>query len=311
MEKPGAQPTAGPSAGSTDVALLLVLGAMWGSAFPVIRIGLLAGAAPFAFGAARYAIAAAAVVLLAVAARETLPGRRDLVVQALLGGGPLIGGYAAFLYTGEVGLGGGLAAILIATSPLATAAFSLVLLPGDRLGWLGGVGIVLGFLGVVVISIPLGLGQIAGGLGDLLAVLAAGLIFSIGSVVLRRTIAAPTRSWALATQFAAGAAVLGLLAVAVPGEAALPLTPPVVASLAFLVILPSIVGYAIYFRLHHRAGPTRANVVSYVAPVAGLAVGVALGEETIAAAEIAGFALIVVGLYLLHRRPSGTPGAPK
>ena len=50
-----------------SLLLLVVLGLIWGSAYPVIRFGILAGATPIAFAAVRYAISAAGITMMAAA----------------------------------------------------------------------------------------------------------------------------------------------------------------------------------------------------------------------------------------------------
>ncbi|MCI4324177.1 MAG: EamA family transporter, partial [Thermoplasmata archaeon] len=104
-----------------DWFLLGVLALLWGTAFPVIRIGLLAGASPLSFGAARFTIAAALMAVIAVTTRQRLPDARTLVLTAVFGGVLVIGAYAAFLYIGEETVSGGLSAVLISTVPLWTS----------------------------------------------------------------------------------------------------------------------------------------------------------------------------------------------
>jgi probable blue pigment (indigoidine) exporter len=219
----------------------------------------------------------------------------------VLGGGFVVGGYAAFLYAGEEGVGGGLAVILVATAPLWSALFGFLLLSGDRVGPKGAVGMVAGFVGVVVLFAPTGTVGAPGGWRDEAFVLAAAVVFSLGSVILRRTLTERTASWGLATEFAGATVLLGLLAIRPGSGEVLVLNQPVLLALTYLVAGPTILGYAIYFRLHHRIGPTRANLVAYVNPVAGLAVAVVLLAEGIGWNELAGLGLIITGLLLLQR----------
>ena len=65
--------------------------------------------------------------------------------------------------------------------------------------------------------------------------------------------------------------------------------------------MPSLLGYVLYFGLHHRVGPARANLVAYVAPVVGVLVGLVVFGESVYLVEIAGLALVVVGLVAVHR----------
>ncbi|MCI4320310.1 MAG: DMT family transporter [Thermoplasmata archaeon] len=300
---------------SADTVLLVLLGGAWGSAFVAIRAGIEAGASPFAFAAARYLLAAAAFFALALASREPRPSRRSLGISAALGGFLIIGGYALFLYWGEGQVGAGFAAVLIAMAPIASAVLARQLLPGERFGTLGAVGIAVGFVGVVVMFLPeLGHGP-GGPLAGALAVLVAAFCAAVGTVVLRKVHPAPQGQWGIGVQFAASTAFLAVAAAVSPGERSLPLTTTVLGALAYLVVVSSIVGYLIYFALHHRVGPARANLVAYIGPIVGVGLGALLLGESVGGAELAGFALIVVGIAALqverYRSSRPAPDAPR
>lgn len=273
---------------------------IWGSAFPVIRLGLLAGAAPIAFGVARFGSATIVMALIALGRRERPPGRRALALSAVLGGGLLIGGYAAFLYVGEETISGGLASLLVGAVPLWSVLLSYRLLPSERVGGLGIGGLLLGFFGVAVLFLPDLSAASQHLFGPAFLVVLAGLSAAVASVLLRRSVHKPTGGWGLTVEFAGATALLGLLALTLPGQLELPVNGSTVAALAYLVALPSIVGYTIYFRLLNRVGPSRANLVTYVGPVAGVGIGIVLLGESVSAFELAGFALILVGLYLVQ-----------
>ncbi len=85
-------------------------------------------------------------------------------------------------------------------------------------------------------------------------------------------------------------------------------------------MIPSAVGYTLYFYLHHRVGPGQSNLVAYINPVAALSIGTLLFGEPFEWWELAGFALILVGLTLLtqfgqarrdHLKPGSTPKRPR
>lgn len=305
-----------PRLAGRDLALLLFLGAVWGSAFPVIRWGLLAGASPLLFATVRCALGGLSMGAIALASRQPRPTRRSAAVSAGLGGALLIGGYFAFLYVGEEAVPGGLASVLVATNPIWAAGLSFLLLTAEKpdLKVLGGLG--LGFAGIVAIFLPSLWGGSGAALLPLVEVLVAPALFALGSVLLRRLSPAPQGPWGISIQLTAGAGVLLLATTLTEPSPRLPLTEPVGLSLLFLLLAPTCVGYIVYFHLHHRVGPTQANLVSYVSPLSGLAVGGALLAEVPSAPELGGFALIAGGLTLIGRRgppasPPSPPGPPE
>ena len=115
-----------------NLLLLVVLGLVWGSAYPVIRYGIVDGATPLAFATARYAVSALAIAGIAAAARIPRPPVRSIGLSAVLGV-PIVGLYGLLLYVGEQTTSGGLSSILIGTVPFLTTLMALPLLPGESL----------------------------------------------------------------------------------------------------------------------------------------------------------------------------------
>lgn len=289
-----------------NLLLLVTVGLIWGSAYPVIRFGLVSGATPIAFAAVRYALSAVAIAALAASIRVPRPTARSLGLSAVLGI-PIVGVYGLLLYVGEQTTSGGLSAILIAIVPLLTVLFALPILPGETLRPLALLGIVLGFVGVFVLVFPPPGVTLATTVWGPIAVIGAAVSFALGSVILRAKRPEGETLWGVSVQFAIATVFLALLLPVIEPHSTLPLSNDVLASLAYLVLFPSLAGYALYFSLHHRVGPGRANVVAYVNPIAALAVGAFVFAEPFNWWELVGFGLVVVGLSLvmglLGRRP--------
>jgi probable blue pigment (indigoidine) exporter len=282
-----------------DLLALLAVGAAWGSAYPVIRAGLVAGAPPLVFAAVRYGLSALALIPIAYAVRSPRPDTRSFLVAVACGGCLIIGGYGALLYLGEQTTSGGLSAVIAASATFWSVLFGLALLPQERLGRWELVGLLIGFAGVAILVIPQ-FGATGGIVGPLLVV-AAIVVFAIGGVLLRRAAPSSPSLWTLAGQFAVASGVVGGISLVFgepPTLGHLSVTGP---ALAYLVAVPSLLGYVLYFGLHHRVGPTRANLVAYVAPVVGVLVGFVVFGEPVYLVEIGGLALIVVGLLAVHR----------
>lgn len=288
-----------PRLDRVDLLTLLALGGLWGSAFVVIRAGLLAGATPFAYADVRYLIAAVAALALALGLRQPRPSRSLLLRAALLGGFSLVGGYAILVYWGETTTGGGLSAVLVATVPLWTGVIGHPFLPGERFGRLGWVGIAAGFGGVVLLLSPQLIAENAAGLAGPVALVSAALLFSVGSIILRRLGGGPEGYWSFFAQFAASTAVLLPFAL-LAERPSVPATPFLLGTLLYLALGSSLLGFLLYFRLHHRVGPARAGFVTYVSPVVGLALGISVLAEPFSWVEVGGFGLIVVGILLVR-----------
>jgi probable blue pigment (indigoidine) exporter len=291
----------------TDAGLLAVLGVLWGSAYVAIRQGLLAGASPFAFAGARYALVAGLLALVAFARRDPFPSRRSAALSAAVGGTLIIGLYGMFLYWGEQFTTGGYASVLSGVAPILTVVYAHSLLPSERLRPMALMGVAIGFLGVVVLVLP----SLFGGAGTTwlgpVAVVAAFVVFPIGSVLLRRWGREREGLWQLAIQFGVGAGLLGLVVLVLPVPEQLPFTLAVWGPLLVLVVFASLLGYVVYFTLHHRIGPGRANLVAYILPLVGIGLGSGLYGEPVTIWELGGFLLVVVGLSLVFATADRTP----
>ena len=283
--------------------LFLALAAAWGSAFPAIKGGL-AYFPPVLFAALRYDVAG--VIMLAYAAfavdrwRPRSHGEWTLVG---VGGLFMIAGYHAFAFVGQQYVTSAAAAVIVGLTPVLTTAFARGLLPGERLSPLGVVGMLLGLAGVVVLAGADVGSFLRGGMVGELLVLAAVAAFALGAVLTRRSTAnlpvETMQAWSM---------VLGAIAmhVASPlvGEsfASVRWTPEALASLAYLSLAASALGFLLYFDLLERLGPVEINLVSYVVPLFAALVGWLLLGEVVDAGTAGGFLLILGGFALIKRR---------
>jgi drug/metabolite transporter (DMT)-like permease len=285
----------------SDLPLVLLLAVTWGSSYPVIHAGIDAGAPPLVFASVRYLMTAAILVPIALLTRTQIPSARELVPFGVFGGLMVIGGYGGLLYLGEVTTTGGLAAVLSAFLPIASALFAFGILPKERIGSWGTVGLLVGFGGVGVLVLPQLANPFSSGFEGPALVLIAVLIFAMGAVLLRRTSGILPSYWTLAVQFAVGGLLVGVLAPTVGEPLRLSTSSTVLGALVFLVVFTGVIGYTLYFQIHHRSGPTRASLVGYTNPIVGVLVGLAVFSETVTAVEVGGMVLILLGLYLLQR----------
>ncbi|MFO7925846.1 MAG: DMT family transporter [Halobacteriota archaeon] len=291
-----------------NLLLFLTLAAVWGSAFMAIKAGV-GGPdapayfydAPVLFAAVRFDIAG--VIMLAYAvwvADRWLPSERNEWATIGVGAVLIISGYHALLFVGQRGTTSAAAAVIVSLSPVLTTAFARAFLPEERLTVVGIVGMVLGLVGVVVLSRPDPANLISSRFEAL--VFAAALCFALGSVLTRRLdseLATETmEAWSMiggailmhATSLGLGETVSGIPDT---GETA---------ALAYLAIVSSALGFLIYFELLDRLGPIEINLVSYVAPIFAALTGFLFLGEYIGAPTVAGFVIILVGFVLVKHR---------
>jgi drug/metabolite transporter (DMT)-like permease len=288
-----------------NLALFLVLAAVWGSAFLAIKVGL-DYIPPVTFAALRYDVAG--VLMLAYAAYavdDPVPRGRGQWTVVAIGAVFLIAGYHAFLFVGETdpAVTSAAAAVVVSLSPVLTTAFARGLLPSERLTTVGIVGLLVGLVGVAVLAQPDPQNLLTGGFVAKLLVLAAAASFALGSVLTRRVDADLPIETMEAWSMVLGALLMHAVAVGI-GEspAAIRWTPEAVAAMGYLSVVASAVGFLIYFDLLDRLGPIEINLVSYVAPVFAALSGWAVRSEAPTVATVVGFGLIFGGFVLVKRR---------
>ena len=294
-----------------DLTDLLLLAAIWGSSFLLIRLAVPAFG-PVALAFVRVAGAALCLLPILLLRGEGPALRRHWKAMIVLGltnsALPfLCFGYA--LYT----LPAALTAIFNAATPLFTALIAWAWL-GDPLNRWRSAGLALGFAGVAGLALHKSLagGSLAALQFDIptLLAIAACLVGTLlyghaGSYAKRYLSGVPSMVMAAGTQLAAAAALL--LPALLTWPTAVPGTRDWLAAAA-LAVLASGLAYILYFRLIGRVGPTAASSVTFLVPVfAALWGGLFLGETVTLAMAIGGGVILagtalVLGLW--PRRPA-------
>lgn len=289
-----------PTLGALEWALLLLLGLIWGSSFFFFKI-LVEALPPFTVVFGRLTIASAALMI--VAARSwTALGARTWAEIALLAAISNVVPFSLIAY-GETRISSGLAAILNASTPIFTALVAHVFMKDERLSWNKAAGVIVCFLGVTVLVGPSAFsdqGQEA--LPGELACLGAALVYGFATVYGRRFRAIAPLQLSAAQILAAAVITLPLMlafdrpwSLAAPGPAAW-------AAYAGLGLLCTALAYLIYFRILKTAGATNVSLVTILAPVSAILLGVLFLGETLEWRSLVGLAVIAAGLAALDGR---------
>lgn len=282
--------------------LFAALAVAWGTAYVGIRAGL-PYFPPVLFAALRYEIGG--VLLLAVVGLRSeradwLPRTRDDVVQVLVRGAFVFAGFHAFLFLGQQHVPAAVAAIVVATNPILTTAYSSVLLPGTTVRARAVAALALGLVGVGVLARP-SPDQLlsAASLGPALVLLGTASL-ALGSVVGDRR---PMRADVLtvtAWSMLLGALLTHAVSLGI-GEslASVRWTTAAVGALAFIAVVPGAIGFLLYFELLDRAGPFETNLVAYAVPLVAALLGWAVLGERLGPAAALGFVLVLLGFLII------------
>jgi len=277
--------------------MLLLLAAMWGGSYLFIKVAV-EDIPPAAMTELRVLVAGlllALYVSIRMGATRALHELRVawqpcLVLGVINAALPM--GLVAW---GETHIDSSIAGIAQSTVPIFTFLLAARFLPHEPVGPLRIAGVGLGFAGVAILA-----GFHAGGgswaVAGTLAVVLSSLSYASGGVYGQlqvRGIPGPV--------LAAGS-MLGAALVLLPFALAHPPTQApgatAVAGLVGLILVPTVAGQLMLFRILRLFGSRRLSIVTYLMPAFAVAYGALLLGEPVTAAMLAGFALILLGVAL-------------
>lgn len=295
------------------LAPYVLLTLVWGSSFLFIEVGL-DSLTPAQVAFTRVFLGAVALLVTLAVGRRGLPRGWDtwkhlVVVGLTFNAVPFLLFAWAQTYISSI-----LAGIWNATTPLWAVLMALLLLPGTRPTRAVMAGLVLGFVGVVVV---LGPWSLTGDAFDArfalgtAASLAATACYGFAVTYIGKHLAGrgEVRSPAQypAAQLVVASAALAL--VVVP-ESHAPAAVPVHVVLAMmgLGVLGTGFAYVLLYRVVETAGSTTASTVTYLIPLVSTTLGIVVLGEELTWNEPVGGVLVLLGAWLT--RPRGRPGAP-
>ncbi len=268
----------------------------WGLNFPAVKI-LIGGISPWTLRS--IGLAAGGTLLAAVTAASgqslAIPRRhwRDLAIAGLLA----LAGFNMCAVFAQLLMPASRAAILIYTMPLWSVLFAWLIL-GEKIDRLRGVSLAVGALGLALLSIPFWL-QIQAGEPPygLVFVLGAAISWAFGTVYLKRSRIEATPLAITTWQVLAGAAIttIGMLLFETPR---IELTPVITATLAYHIIFPQAVAYALWFGLMARVSASTAAIGTLLVPIFGVIGSVILLGERPTPLDLIGFGLILLAVLI-------------
>jgi drug/metabolite transporter (DMT)-like permease len=267
---------------------------LWGIPYFFIKVAVDDGVPPAFLAWVRVAMAAAILVLICwrMGLLSSLRGRgRVLVAYALI---EIVVPFP-LIAAGEQHVDSSLAAILIASVPLIVAVLALRFDRAERATGSRLVGLFVGFAGVIAL---VGL-DVAGDGDELLgagAILLAAVGYAIGPMLLKKRLADIDPRAIMAGALTIAALALTPAAIVAPPSGAV--SGDAIASLIVLGIFCTAAAFVLFAALITEVGPSRASVITYVAPAVAVALGVVALDERPGPGAIAGLLLILAGSWL-------------
>jgi drug/metabolite transporter (DMT)-like permease len=298
-----------------DWLLFVILGFMWGSSYLFIKIGVEGGGLPpLTLVALRLAVGFAILAAVVALAREPLPREPrmygHLVVMAVIN---IVLPFWLITWA-EQSVESSLASILNGTVPLFVIVIAALFLRDEPITVNRVVGLLVGFVGVVILT-SRGLGSIGqSNLAGELALIGSAISYAAGNVYARRNVQGLRPMIPAVFQVGFALVITTVLAFTFERPLDLRLNRDALVAVVWLGIFGSAFAYLVYFRLLKRWGATRTSMVAYLLPVFGIVLGFIVLSEPIDGRLLLGTALVIGGVALVNskfgsRRLYGRAGA--
>jgi drug/metabolite transporter (DMT)-like permease len=259
---------------------------------------------PLTFLSARYACAGAVLFLYALIAGGRWPARPSDFVHAAFSGVLLHAIYLGGVWIAIAqGVPASISALLAALQPILTAALAPILLR-ERIGAKQWLGIVLGFIGIIVVLSPKLAGVAPGQLGavamPLLINIIAMLAVTAGTFYQKRYIHSGDLRTVTILQYAGAIAVTLPVAYLIE-PMRLEVNATTILIMLWSVLAISIGAIALLLLLIRRGEVSRAAQLIYLVPPTAAAQAYLLFGEQLTPPQLAGMALTVIGVALASR----------
>ena len=282
-----------------QVAAIVLLVLAWGSTFAPVKLGL-ESAPPVLFGGMRSVLGGTVMVLLALA-RSGRPAFRTTwrayAVLTLLN----VVLFFSLQTLAILELPSGLASVLIYLQPVLVGVLAAPLL-GESLNRFKVAGLLLGFAGIAVVSAGAFAGHVSA-LGVGYAVVGA-LVWALGTIAFKHYADEVDVWWSVAIPFLVGGLVLSAGGAAFEGTD-ITWSGEFVAALLYASFVGTALSWSLWFGLVGSGEAGRAAAYIFFVPLVSLVIGAVFLHESLGPSLLAGAGLVIVGVYLVNRRPAG------
>ncbi len=282
-------------------AKIVVVMLLWALCFPLISAGI-EFSPHLSFAALRAAIAGAALIILALALRRPLPrSGRDWKVIVFIGLGATSLGFLGMFHAAEF-ISPGVATVIANTQPL-LAAFLAAAALGEIVTNRAKVGLILGFLGILVMAIPrlfsddnetylLGVAYI------LLA--ASGI--TVSNVLIKKIAGKVDVLMTMGFQMLIGSVPLAAAAWLYESPSDMTWAPIFTLSLLSLSLVGTALAYYLWFSVLERTPLNRANAFAFLVPIFGILIGLIFFDEELGWEHFIGIPITIAGVRMVNNQ---------
>lgn len=288
-----------------DLFLALLVVIIWGSTFTVIKLGL-NGMPPMVLVALRFTVAAIPAVFLIK--RPEIPWKY-IVAYGLTAG---LGQFACDIYSLYLGMPAGLASVIMQSHVFLTFIFAFIILK-DKIDGKEILGLIIATIGIILISLNVGLGEIVTvpPVSLFLQLLAAGF-WAISSIVVKMAAKAAKKEKKKLDVF--GLVVWSSLVPIIPFfifgmlldspevvyRSIIGLDLNYILIIIYLSYAATLFGFSIWGRLLRSYDAGKVALLSLLVPVSGLLIGWFVMDEVLSPVQIMGVITVILGLLVAY-----------
>lgn len=280
------------------IAQIVVVMLLWAACFPALAIGI--ELAPhLTFATLRAGLAGLTLTAIAITLGKKLPVEAKLWIRlTVVGFGATTLGFLGMFHAAEF-VSPGLATVIANAQPLLAAGLGAFVL-NESLTTQSKAGLLVGFLGILVISSPQ---LVAGGQENYILGIAYILLAAIGisvSNVLIKTLSGKLDAlMAMGLQMLIGSIPLALVAALTENPAEITWSYDFLGILVFISLPGTALAYWLWFSALEKTQLSHANAFSFLVPIFGLTMGWFFFDETLNSCQAWGIALTIMGVGLV------------
>ncbi|WP_084544053.1 DMT family transporter [Paenisporosarcina indica] len=280
-----------------STAALLSLIVIWGVSWPIYKLAV-AYTPPLLFAGLRAMLGGLLLAAIIFGMRDKLNWRKNWMKY----------GISAFFNTilffglhtiGLIYLPGGLFSVLVYFQPVLLGLFAWIWL-GENMTSIKMIGLIIGFLGIVVVSVD-GLIEHISAIGVVLGLLTA-LFWAIGVIYVKKVSVDVDSFWMVAMQFTIGGVVLLAFGSFFESWSAIEWNAIFLFGLGWGATMGIPVAYVIYYKLVNSGDASKVGSYTFLVPVIAVYVSTVFLNEPVTFTLLTGLLLVVISIFLVNYR---------
>jgi drug/metabolite transporter (DMT)-like permease len=283
-----------------NLILLIILASLWGPSFLFIKIAVVE-ISPLQLATLRIGIAAILINIFLLSKGQRLT--KDLKFWKHV----LIAGFFAhtlpflLINWGEQYIDSALASILNGLTPLSTVVLANFMVSDEKLTGQKIVGVLLGFVGLLVLVMPNILSGLEATQAGIIAVTIGAISYGVAIVYSKKHLKNTPSMHAPSAQLLGATIYLIPISLMIESPAnLLSISWQAIGSVLILAVFGTAIAFIVYYKILERTSASYLSLVTYLMPIYGVILGVLFMNEMISSEMIAGMLLILVGIFVVN-----------